>query len=66
MTELPPGVRGAGAGAAVETIDGYHVARWADANLAYVAVSDMDEKTLGEFVEAFRQAQRPASEAPAK
>jgi anti-sigma factor RsiW len=66
VTELPPGVRGAGAGAAVETIDGYHVARWADANLAYVAVSDMDEKTLGEFVEAFRQAQRPASEAPAK
>ena len=66
VTELPPGVRAAGAGAAVETIDGYHVARWADANLAYVAVSDMDEKTLAEFVEAFRQAQRPASEAPAK
>ena len=66
VTELPPGVRDAAAGAPVETIDGYHVARWADANLAYVAVSDMDEKTLAEFVEAFRQAQRPASEAPAK
>ena len=51
---------GRGAGGAVETIDGYHVARWADANLAYVAVSDMDEKTLAEFVEAFRQAQKPA------
>jgi anti-sigma factor RsiW len=66
VTELPPGVRGAEAGAPVETIDGYHVARWADANLAYVAVSDMDEKTLAEFVEAFRQAQKPTSEAPAK
>ena len=60
VTELPPGVRGAEAGGPVETIDGYHVARWADANLAYVAVSDMDEKTLAEFVEAFRQAQKPA------
>jgi anti-sigma factor RsiW len=66
VTELPPGVRGAEAGGPVETIDGYHVARWADANLAYVAVSDMDEKTLAEFVEAFRQAQKPVSEAPAK
>ncbi len=66
VTELPLGVRRAEAGAAFETIDGYHVARWSDANLAYVAVSDMDEKTLGEFVEAFRQAQQPASEAPAK
>ena len=31
-------------------------------NLAYVAVSDMDEKTLGEFVAAFRQAEKPAEE----
>ena len=50
------------AGGPVETIDGYHVARWADANLAYVAVSDMDEKTLAEFVAAFRQAHKPAAE----
>ncbi len=66
VTELPLGVRRAEAGAAFETIDGYHVARWSDANLAYLAVSDMDEKGLAEFVEAFRQAQQPASEAPAK
>ena len=55
VTELPrdaKGVRGAGG---IETIDGYHVARWSDANLAYVAVSDMDEQTLSEFVEAFRR-----------
>ena len=54
-TELPlsaPAARGTGG---IETIDGYHVARWSDANLAYVAVSDMDENALGEFVEAFRR-----------
>ena len=38
--------RGAMAGARIETIDGYHVARWSDANLAYVAVSDMDSGFL--------------------
>ena len=62
VTELPldaKGVRGRGG---IETIDGYHVARWSDANLAYVAVSDMDEKTLGEFVEAFRRGGGPATE----
>jgi anti-sigma factor RsiW len=64
VTELPPGSNGAGSGKPVETIDGYHVARWSDPNLSYVAVSDMDEKTLGDFVEAFKRAQRPASEAP--
>jgi len=66
VTELPAdakGVRGGPSG--TETIDGYHVARWADANLAYVAVSDMDEKALGEFVEVFRRGGGPATE-PAK
>jgi anti-sigma factor RsiW len=57
---------GAPADGAIQTIDGYHVARWSDASLAYVAVSDMDEQTLAEFVAAFRQAGKPASEAPAK
>ena len=60
VTELPLG--GARDGGGIETIDGYHVARWPDSNLAYVAVSDMDEKTLADFVAAFRQAQRPAAE----
>ena len=46
----------------VETVDGYHVAGWSDANLAFVAVSDMDEKTLEEFVATFRQARKPAEE----
>ena len=62
VTELPLDPSRARATGAIETIDGYHVARWADASLAYVAVSDMDEKALGEFVEAFRRGGGPASE----
>ena len=65
VTELPVDAKLARGTGGIETIDGYHVARWSDANLAYVAVSDMDEKALGEFVEAFRKAQKPASERPA-
>lgn len=59
VTELPLDARGA-RGPESETIDGYHVARWSDAHLAYVAVSDMDEKTLAEFVSALRAAQAAA------
>jgi anti-sigma factor RsiW len=62
LTELPLDAAQARAAGAIETIDGYHVARWADANLAYVAVSDMDLKALGEFVEAFRRGGSPATE----
>jgi anti-sigma factor RsiW len=65
VTELPVDAKLARGTGGIETIDGYHVARWADANLAYVAVSDMDEKALGEFVEAFRRGGGPATE-PAK
>ena len=46
---------------AIETIDGYHVARWSDANLAYVAVSDMDEKAFADFVAAFQRGRAPAA-----
>jgi anti-sigma factor RsiW len=65
VTELPSGAKVARPGEGTETIDGYHVARWSDPNLAYIAVSDMDEKTLADFVAAFRRAQKPASEGPA-
>jgi anti-sigma factor RsiW len=65
VTELPRDVKGARASGGIETIDGYHVARWSDANLSYVAVSDMDEKTLADFVAAFNRTQRPPAEAPA-
>ena len=66
VTELPLGMSGARAGAPIETINGYHAARWSDANLSYVAVSDMDEKTLAEFVEALKQARKPGSEGEAQ
>ena len=55
VTELPVDAELARGTVGIETIDGYHVARWSDANLAYVAVSDMDEQALGEFVDAFRR-----------
>ena len=60
VTELP--LRLARVAGGTETVDGFHVARWSDANLGYVAVSDMDEPTLAEFVAAYRKAQRPAAE----
>jgi anti-sigma factor RsiW len=62
VTELALSAKGARGTGAIETIDGYHVARWSDANLVYVAVSDMDENALGEFVEAFRRGGGPATE----
>jgi anti-sigma factor RsiW len=62
VTELPLSPKGPRGTGGIETIDGYHVARWSDANLAYVAVSDMDETALGEFVEAFRRGGAPATE----
>jgi anti-sigma factor RsiW len=66
VTELPTTVAGARGGSAIETIDGFHVARWTDANLSYVAVSDIDEKDLAAFVKAFNQTAKPAAEAPAR
>ena len=62
VTELPLSAKGTRGTGGIETIDGYHVARWSDANLAYVAVSDMDETALGEFVAAFRRGGAPATE----
>ncbi len=62
VTELPLDAPGGHARGGIGTVDGYHVARWSDANLAYVAVSDMDEKTLAQFVAAFREATKPAAE----
>jgi anti-sigma factor RsiW len=63
VTELPLDAKGARGGmGGIETIDGYHVVRWSDAKLTYVAVSDMDEKALGEFVEVFRRGGGSATE----
>jgi anti-sigma factor RsiW len=62
VTELPLGAAGMRGDGAIETMDGFHVARWSDANLSFVAVSDIDEKELAAFVEAFRRAGKPAGE----
>jgi anti-sigma factor RsiW len=66
VTELPATMAGARGAGAIETIDGFHVARWSDANLSYVAVSDIDEKDLAAFAEAFQAAQKPAGEPPVR
>jgi anti-sigma factor RsiW len=62
VTELPLRLAGARSASGVETVDGFHVVRWSDANLGYVAVSDMDEQTLAEFVAAFREAGKRGAE----
>jgi anti-sigma factor RsiW len=66
VTELPATMARSRGARAIETIDGFHVARWSDANLSYVAVSDIDENELAAFAEAFRAAQKPAGESPAR
>jgi anti-sigma factor RsiW len=40
----------------LERLDGYHVARWSDADRAYVAVTDLPEAELADFVALFRKA----------
>ena len=62
LTELPLDTPGGPGDGNVETIDGYHVARWASPSLGFLAVSDSDAATLAEFVAAFRHAHAPASE----
>jgi anti-sigma factor RsiW len=56
VTELPLDMKGAGGAAGIETFTAITSRAWTDANLAFIAVSDMDEKALAEFVEAFRHA----------
>jgi len=41
-------------------------ARWSNASVSYAAVSDIDEKDLAAFAEAFKQALKSAAEAPAR
>jgi anti-sigma factor RsiW len=54
LTELP---LAGGAGApGFSSLDGFHVARWADADRSYVAVTDLPEIELADFVSQFRAA----------
>ena len=61
VTELPPGSALA-RGPANSTLDGYHVARWSDAELSFVAVSDIDAPELANFVALFEKARKAAGE----
>jgi anti-sigma factor RsiW len=62
VTELPVGAKETRGPAGIETIDGYHVARWTDPDLGFIAVTDADEAALAGFVAAFREARKPAGE----
>jgi len=62
VTELPAGAKPGAATVGVETIDGYHVARWSSDGLDFVAVSDADEAALGDFVAAFRRGKPHSAE----
>jgi len=55
VTELPAKAGQASNAANVETVNGYHLRRWSDGSRAYVAVSDIDEGELANFVSAFRK-----------
>jgi anti-sigma factor RsiW len=55
VTELPLSGRG-GEKIRLSALDGYHVAQWTDADRAYVAVTDLPETELADFVGLFRAA----------
>ena len=57
VTELPLNSAQARA-SSTATRDGYHIERWSDAELAYVAVSDIDAPELGKFVALFQKARQ--------
>ena len=53
VTELPLSGR-EDANVRLESLDGYHLARWSDADRAYVAVTDLPSAELTDFVTLFR------------
>ena len=55
LTELALPGRG-DAAATFESLEGYHLARWSDSDRAYVAVTDLPEAELSDFVTLFRAA----------
>jgi anti-sigma factor RsiW len=54
VTELP--LSGAGENTRLSRLDGYRLAHWSDSDRAYVAVSDLPEAELADFVALFRRA----------
>jgi anti-sigma factor RsiW len=63
VTELPLSGR-AGENIATSRLDGYHVARWSDFDRSYVAVTDLPEPELADFVASFRAAVAAEREDP--
>lgn len=63
VTELPLSGR-AGENIATSRFDGYHVARWSDFDRSYVAVTDLPESELADFLTAFRAAVAAEREEP--
>lgn len=61
VSELPLGGGAAQATPAPGSLDGYHIERWADAERAYVAISDLDAADLAAFAELFRRAEAAAA-----
>jgi anti-sigma factor RsiW len=48
----------------LESFEGYHVARWSDADRAYVAVTDLPASELADFVTLFRAGAKGEREGP--
>ena len=55
VTELPLGAASVASAENVATVKGFHIRRWSDGLRAYVAVSDIDDGELADFVIAFRK-----------
>jgi len=62
LTELPSSLARTAGDGAVESVDGYHVARWLEGGLGFIAVTDADEAALAKFVSAFRTARKGVGE----
>jgi anti-sigma factor RsiW len=63
VTELPLSGRPS-ENIATSRFDGYHVARWSDSDRAYVAVTDLPETELADFIASFRAAVSAEREEP--
>ena len=55
VTELPAREGLSTAADAIATVNGYHMRRWNDGLRNYVAISDIDEAELAQFIAAFRK-----------
>jgi len=64
VSELP--LTGADATLRFSSLEGYHLARWSDADRSYLAVTDLPQSELADFVALFRAAGAVEREEPKK